>query len=151
MRTRKGISPVIATIIIVAVAIAISIAVAGWLFHLWGGLAGGPRISVSAVHVYSDGTVEFYVANNGTVSDKLVSITLATPTGTYSVTSVTVDSTSENLPITIEPNKYYKISGKASVTLNSGQAVTLTIDFEKSGSYKYTVVVEPAASSGTGQ
>jgi flagellin-like protein len=36
MKARRGISPVIATVIIVAVAIAISIAVAGWLMGLWG-------------------------------------------------------------------------------------------------------------------
>ncbi|GBF09550.1 hypothetical protein apy_12750, partial [Aeropyrum pernix] len=45
---RRGISPVIATVIIVAVAIAISIAVAGWLFGLWGSFAtGSPQIQVS--------------------------------------------------------------------------------------------------------
>ena len=37
----RGISPVIATIIILAVTVAIAIAVVGWITGLWGGLAGG--------------------------------------------------------------------------------------------------------------
>ena len=43
---KKGISPVIATIIIVAVAIAISIAVASWLMGLWTGFTKSEQLSM---------------------------------------------------------------------------------------------------------
>ncbi|MCP8321756.1 MAG: hypothetical protein H3Z52_12595, partial [archaeon] len=42
-RKKKGISPVIASIILIAITIAVAIAVAGWVFGLFGtyGSAGG--------------------------------------------------------------------------------------------------------------
>ncbi|MEB3779426.1 MAG: DUF4352 domain-containing protein, partial [Desulfurococcales archaeon] len=45
-KTRQGISPVIATVIIVAVAIAIAIAVAGWIMGLWGGFGKTESLKV---------------------------------------------------------------------------------------------------------
>jgi len=43
---RKGISPVIATVIIVAVAIAISLAVASWVLGLWSGFGEYEAVKV---------------------------------------------------------------------------------------------------------
>ena len=44
MNLRKGISPVIATVIIVAVALAIAIAVVGWIMGIWGAVTGGTEM-----------------------------------------------------------------------------------------------------------
>ena len=44
MNLRKGISPVIATVIIVAVALAIAIAAVGWVMGIWGSVTGGTEI-----------------------------------------------------------------------------------------------------------
>jgi len=38
---RRGISPVIATVIIVAVALVLAVAVVGWIMGLWGSVTGG--------------------------------------------------------------------------------------------------------------
>ena len=44
MNIRKGISPVIATVIIVAVALAIAIAAVGWVMGIWGSVTGGTEV-----------------------------------------------------------------------------------------------------------
>ena len=79
---RKGISPVIATVIIVAVAVAISIAVVGWLMGLWSSVAGGTEmLQITPVNLTA--TVEdsnevtyayFYVINKGTVPVKIIRV-----------------------------------------------------------------------------
>jgi len=43
---RRGISPVIATVILIAVTLAIGIAVAAWLMGVWGGLGGGEQLRI---------------------------------------------------------------------------------------------------------
>ncbi len=53
----RGISPVIATIIILAVTVAIAIAVVGWITGLWGGLAGGTEQLV--IYPDSNITIDF--------------------------------------------------------------------------------------------
>ena len=52
---RRGISPVIATVIIVAVAVAISIAVVGWIMGLWGSIAGGTE----SLKIYPDSYLQW--------------------------------------------------------------------------------------------
>ena len=47
MTARRGISPVIATVIIVAVAIAVSIAVGAWLMGLWGNFAHYSAVKIT--------------------------------------------------------------------------------------------------------
>jgi len=75
-RSRKGISPVIATVIIVAVAIAISIAVAGWLFGLWGGFASAqPQIKITnPTGSASNNKIQLYITNNGAGSDDIIKV-----------------------------------------------------------------------------
>ncbi len=151
---RKGISPVIATVIIVAVAIAISIAVAGWIMGLWGGFGqteslkifpdsyinstdnktyiviqnvGGSPAQIYRVDV---GQATFGNGNNDFIVDEEpldynTAITGATPTST----------------VTIEPGKKVAIiidlTGEVSVA--SGVAYTVTI-YTESGNV-YTAVV----------
>ena len=43
---RRGISPIIATVILIAVTLAIGIAVAAWLMGIWGGLGGGEQLRI---------------------------------------------------------------------------------------------------------
>lgn len=70
---RRGISPVIATVIIVAVAIAISIAVAGWLFGLWGSFGTTEQLTVMPDTTLTKGTdgtytLSLHIKNTGSKS-----------------------------------------------------------------------------------
>jgi len=77
---RRGISPVIATVIIVAVAVAISIAVVGWIMGLWGSIAGGTE----SLKIYPDSyinvtntTIYLHIANTGSASAVIYKIEIA--------------------------------------------------------------------------
>ncbi len=67
---KKGISPVIATVIIVAVAIAIAIATAAWIMNVWGTISGG--IEMLKIYpdskIYDNGTVVLHIKNDGSAT-----------------------------------------------------------------------------------
>ncbi|MEB3851275.1 MAG: hypothetical protein LRS49_01660 [Desulfurococcales archaeon] len=137
--TRKAISPVIATVIIVAVAIAISVAVAGWLFGLWGGLAGGnPQLTVSYVTVYSNGTISVHIKNQGAGADKLIKAELIAGTSTIPL-NVTSGSTSIGANSEVD----LVLNPTTSVSLTPGQSVVVKLYFEKSGVQPITTTVQP--------
>jgi len=138
-RERKAISPVIATVIIVAVAIAISIAVAGWLFGMWTGIAGGtPQIAVTNTIAYDNGTVLLYVVNQGSGADNLLRVELSDGNDVYALTpNVTVIDANFKGWIKADPVD-------ATVKLNPGQSVTIKLYFEKSGPTPITTTVQPA-------
>jgi len=64
MNLRKGISPVIATVIIVAVALAIAIAAVGWVMGIWGSVTGGTEV----LKIMPDSKLYKYSDNNGNVT-----------------------------------------------------------------------------------
>ena len=124
--SRRGISPVIATVIIVAVAIAISIAVAGWLFGLWPGFTDYEALTILPVS-YADATndqVVLIVRNDGTKTAVVQSV---------QVESVTITL---NTPQQIEPNQVATITVDIP-TDNQGNPV---LDIEVGKTYKVTVI-----------
>ena len=72
MMKKKGISPVIASIILIAITIAVAIAVAGWVFGLFGtyGTAGGVTITVTELTAGGTGvaSVDYTVTNSKSTS-----------------------------------------------------------------------------------
>ena len=74
-KSRKGISPVIATVILVAVAVVIAAALAGFSSSLFGTYSSaGAAVTVKSLTVDTngDGTVE--MINSGNIADELVSM-----------------------------------------------------------------------------
>ncbi|MCP8314621.1 MAG: hypothetical protein H3Z53_09685 [archaeon] len=88
-RKKKGISPVIASIILIAITIAVAIAVAGWVFGLFGtyGTAGGVTVINPTLSSTTD-TFAGTVKNDRDTSVDLVSVT-ATGDGGIAVTFTT--------------------------------------------------------------
>ena len=136
----RAISPVIAMIIIVAITLSIAFAVVGWLFGLWGGLAGGtPQISITNLKVYQNNNtntavIEFYVVNRGSGSDKILKVELVKGNTVASDTNTTV----------IEANaRRWLTYNVTEVNLNPGDSVLVKIYFEKSGVYSLPAVVSP--------
>ena len=79
-RTKKGISPVIATVILVAVAVVIAAALAGFTSSLFGTYSS-TGAAVSVVSVVLDASTEdatIILENNGNIEDKLVSVQAGT-------------------------------------------------------------------------
>ncbi len=132
---RKGISPVIATVIIVAVAIAISIAVAGWLMGLWGGFGQTESLKVfpdSYIDVGTN-TLVLNVQNVGGSTARIYKIEISgveIPSGNVTPT----------YPITIEAGQKVTINADVSgINPAAGVAYTVTIYTEAGNVYTGTV------------
>jgi len=112
MNLRKGISPVIATVIIVAVALAIAIAVVGWIMGIWGAVTGGTEM----LKIYPDSYISsdtsgnpilyLHVENTGGATAVIykievsnITISMATPQslspGIHTTLSITLTSVSD--------------------------------------------------------
>ncbi len=149
MRTvtlRKGISPVIATVIIVAVAIAISIAVAGWLMGLWGGFGQTEALKVFPDSYADAQNDQFYiiVQNTGGSPAQIYKIDISGKTFTTFAVDTDLDGTADQsnvTVVTVNPGSKVAIiidaTGKIDVA--SGVAYTVTIYTEAGNVYTGTV------------
>jgi flagellin-like protein len=90
LRSRKALSPVVASIILIAVTVAVSIAVAAWMGALTFNFMGSSSITVTDVHFYgTSGTANAYInvtlKNTGTkqvtISTIKVNSNAYTPSG----------------------------------------------------------------------
>lgn len=103
LKSKKAISPVISTIVIVSVAIAMSIAVSYWMMGITGSFTRFERLDVtSAYAVVEDGsfTIKMKVKNSGSASATIDLIFVnGRPTTDYAGVNVT------NLLTTLEPGQ----------------------------------------------
>ncbi len=126
MNLRKGISPVIATVIIVAVALAIAIAVVGWIMGIWGAVTGGTEMLkiLPDSYINTTGYLVLHVRNEGGAtasiyrievgSEGITSFSYLTTTALISTIS-TADLTSTGTSISVSAGAdvylYIKLSG----------------------------------------
>ena len=76
-KARKGISPVIATVILVAVAVVIAAALAGFSSSLFGTYSSqGAAVNVKSIEVHADGSFTLDMVNNGNTRDEVVSVSV---------------------------------------------------------------------------
>lgn len=73
-RSKKGISPVIATVIIVAVAIAVAIAVAYWVTGIIPAFTRYEELKISSTYVDSDEVATVVVKNSGSATATIDSV-----------------------------------------------------------------------------
>ena len=98
LKSKKALSPVVASIILIAVTVAVSIAVAAWMGALTIGFMGSSSVTITNVE---------FLPTGGTTS-QYINVTLKnTGTNTVTIASVKVN----NSPCTISPT---------SLTLSSG-------------------------------
>ena len=141
---RKGISPVIATVIIVAVAIAISIAVAGWLMGLWGGFG-----QTESLKVFPDSYVDVNnkqlvldIQNVGGAPAQIYKIEISgTP---VDLTQANVTGTGINITngiITIQPGARGTITVPLPTNVNAAAGVAYTVTIYTQAGNVYTSTV----------
>jgi flagellin-like protein len=140
MRSKKGISPIIATVILVAVTLVIAVAIVGWLMGLWGGMAGGsPAIKITNQKMNVTGTsatLVVYIKNEGGGSDKLLSIEVlsgGSVIGSYQPTSDVV--------ISANTANWFTYDITLSQSVNVGDKVLVKLYFETSGTQQFEVTV----------
>ncbi len=130
-RSRKAISPVIATVIIIAVTLAIAIAVAGWIMGLWGTMG-----STESLQIYPDSYIDsstnqtvLYIKNTGTASAKIYKVEIAGVGTTTDLTGDTVLSPGVLGTVTVKINYNY-VPGQTyqiKVYTEAGNVYTATI------------------------
>jgi flagellin-like protein len=134
MKARRGISPVIATVIIVAVAIAISIAVAGWLMGLWGGFGQTESLKVFPDSYADAGTDKFYI---------IVQNTGGSPAQIYRIDIAGNNFTTFDVDNNLD-GKADK-TGQTSVTVNPGEKLAIIVDvsstIDVASGVAYTVTI----------
>ena len=144
---KKGISPVIATVILVAVTLVIAVAIVGWLFGLWGGLAGGSpsiqitnqKLDVTSAGNTSTATLELYIRNTGGGSDKILKAELISGNN---VVSAKTEDIKPSTVISANYADWFTIPFDVSkLQLSPGDTVIIKIYFEKSGTQTFQVTV----------
>jgi len=72
-RSKKALSPVVASIILIAVTVAVSIAVAAWMGALTVGFMGSSSVTITDVH-FTDTTATLDLKNTGTKQVTITSV-----------------------------------------------------------------------------
>ena len=117
-RVRLGISPVIATVIIVAVAVAISLAVASWLMGLWGGFTEYEALRVlplSRLYFDSDSEkwiLELHLANEGSAPANIILAEVQGETVELDATVQPGETTTITIPLPGDYSGYGSVSVK---------------------------------------
>ena len=131
-RSSSGISPVVATVILVAIAIVIAIAVAFWASGLVGVFTRFEKLEITSAYVASSGNVVLEIKNTGSASATIDKIFInGQPSGAFGAT----------VSCTGAP------AGK-NVTLTPGQTTTCTIS---SSNFVSGVTYEVAVHTASGK
>ena len=141
----KGISPVIATVILVAVAIAIAIAVAFWMTGIIGLFTRFEKLEVSYCYAeYSDSkwTIYVKVRNTGT-ADATISNIFVNGKPFSSWTAISTGGVSIVGGTTFDPANGYALS--------AGSEVSFTITISEGNEFKHGMSVEVKIVTASGQ
>ncbi|MHA1832718.1 MAG: archaellin/type IV pilin N-terminal domain-containing protein [Candidatus Baldrarchaeia archaeon] len=146
MKSRKGISPVIATIIIVAVAIAIAIAVAYWVVGIAGIFTRFEKLEISAAWVTASGSnnvIHLKFNNTGSAPATITDVFInGVPYNQFSGGSVTLGGDLANLPLTLDPGEGGTGTLTASNTVfKSGVTYEITLHTASGKDYPKAVAV----------
>ena len=143
-RSSSGISPVVATVILVAIAIVIAIAVAFWASGLVGVFTRFEKIEIRAA--YWDGSnVVLFVNNTGSATATIDDIYVnGIPGASYNVVSSTCSGNGENATITCDPGEGAKIvvSKPPAAVGNFVPGVTYEVAVHTSSGKLYPVSVQ---------
>lgn len=131
MKARKGISPVLATVIIIAVTLVIAVGVIGWIMGIW-----GSQGSTEVLRVYPDtyidtanGQLVLHVKNDGTASAVI-----------YKIEIVGVETVNQQLTITPGSDTTTQIALTGSYT--PGASYTLKLYTEAGNVYTANIRAE---------
>ena len=132
LKSKKALSPVIASIILIAVTVAVSIAVAAWMGALTFNFTKTEQLSITGITGWGTNYANLTITNTGASSLTIsgAKIDGVSATITYSNgTSCTTSGLPKGVSATV------KITGG---TLNSGTQYTFEIDTSKGNQYPYT-------------
>lgn len=144
---KRGISPVVATVILVAVTIVVAVAVAYWMGGLTSIYTRFEKLEITSIYA------EYLTSSKGNTTIALWNITIALKnTGT-------ADATIDNILLNGKPYTTYnnvKISSTIPISVKVGQSTTITISIPEKSSdsswpFQHGVSVEVRLHSAAGQ
>ncbi len=128
---RKGISPVIATVILIAITLIAAIAIAGFVFGLFGSFTSGARVSGSAS---CTGTTAIScvvtLSNTGTAATTVTGATITFGANT----NLALALGSATSPITAGQNNPYTWTASPTSAASSGETFLITVSLANGGS-----------------
>ncbi|MEM4567995.1 MAG: archaellin/type IV pilin N-terminal domain-containing protein [Sulfolobales archaeon] len=92
----KGISPVIATVILVAVALVLAVALAGWVMGIWGTLGATEAVQIISASL-STTDLNLTIVNRGNANATVISIIVENATTTLTANC--------GLPVSVGPGE----------------------------------------------
>ena len=138
-KAKKGISPVIATVILVAVAVVIAAALAGFSSSLFGTYSSaGAAVTVRSITMDADGIGTVELVNSGNIADELVSV---------SIVGFDPDSTlGGGGPFVAGPNggtatAPFEIGASVADDFDEGQVVTIRMNMKSGAQLTQSVIV----------
>jgi flagellin-like protein len=141
-RKRKGISPVIATVMLVAVAVVIAAALAGFSGSLFGSYSSGPQVKIQSMSLDITGAGTIVMSNNGNSDDSVVKVevkNVGTADGSGLVGTITnglVEANSFQQLVTFDLGTDLAFDAPA-----SGQQVTTVISMASGATITQTITV----------
>ena len=139
-KSRKGISPVIATVILVAVAVVIAAALAGFAGSLFGSYSNGAQIKLQSATLNAAGDIALQMSNSGNAADQVASIstTLGGAPVNFIPGAVTI------IPANSQVGPYGPfLAAFPAANLVDGQQVTMQIHMQSGQVITQTVTVTP--------
>src|SRR5579875_3886038 len=131
---KRGISPVIATIILIAITIVIAIAVAGWVFGLFGSYSRTQPVTIVASASSCSATSNSCTLELSNQGGSAVTVVSASVDGT----SATINSVSGNTLISAGGSTYVVINTQGLV---AGQTVQVQLGLSNGATLSTTLVV----------
>lgn len=139
-KAKKGISPVIATVILVAVAVVIAAALAGFSSSLFGSYSQNSQVQIRSVSMDNLGVGTLDIVNKGASAETVssVSASIAGTAYTYTLLAAdnpTIDANSDNSGALTAFNL-----GVAVGDLDVGQTATITVQTTSGQQYTISTV-----------
>jgi len=138
-RSRKAISPVIATVILVAVAVVIAAAMAGFAGSLFGSYSQNSQIKIrDATFSSAAKTVTINFVNSGSAPESLLKVLVPFGTSTLNANGTSLAPN----PATLQPNTTTQVVATFTGTMPSaGQQITLTAVTSGGQQYTFNVIM----------
>ncbi|MEM1802495.1 MAG: archaellin/type IV pilin N-terminal domain-containing protein [Sulfolobales archaeon] len=128
----KGISPVIATVILVAVALLLAVALTGWVMGIWGTIGATEAVQIVSASL-SGNRLNLTIVNRGNVETTVVLISAENTTTTLNATSCT-----PTIPCSVKPGESLNFNCTLDSNASSGRVYTVKLA-TYGGTYTYDV------------
>ena len=141
-KAKKGISPVIATVILVAVAVVIAAALAGFSSSLFGSYSQNSQITIRSIQMFDTGAGTLDMVNKGASAETVNTVSGTFASGVVSYTLLPAD----NPTIGANSDNSAALTAFALPTapgdIVAGQTVTITVQTESGQQYSLSTVVQ---------